>query len=773
MSSAHRFAREVIRFRWFVVLVTVITIACAANGVKDLRSKSDYRVYFGPNNPQRIAFEELENTFIKNDNLLIVVEPGDGKIFSTDTLSMLEDITERAWQIPYSNRVDSLTNFQHSYSDGDALVVQDLVKNAAKFTPADLDNVERIALNEPLLRDAIVNHDTQVSGVLVIVQFPGVDTSAENGEVVAFTRRLASDIETQYPGTNIYLSGMVLTDNAFVEATRADLRKLIPLSFALMLALLALFVGSVPGTFATLLVLAFSFAGALGFAGYIKYPLTPVLAIAPIIILTVAIANCVHILTSYSYARRQVQDRDDAMIESLRINLQPVCIASVTTAIGFLSLNFSEVPPFQHLGSTVAIGVLISMLLSIGFLPALVSILPTRGHPNTSDKTTAMTILGDFVVAKHRTLLWGMSALILILVANVPRNELDDKFIYWFDKSMQFRQDADFTLANLTGLYTSEYVLRAQQPGGISEPAFLREVAAFSDWMRSQGGVRHVRTVTDIIMRLNMNLHGDDPSMYRLPSHRELGAQYLLLYEMSLPYGLDLNDQINVDKSAVRVTVRTDVLSSQEVIALASAAAQWLQDNAPHIDALPASGTTVMFAHIGHRNIRAMLLGTTIALGLISFVLLATLRSVKIGIISLIPNLVPAAMGFGIWGILVGEVGLSLSIVMSMTLGIVVDDTVHFLSKYLRARREQGLDAADAIRYAFTTVGRALLVTSIILIAGFAMLAQSSYAANASMGLMTAIVIAFALIADFFFLPALLMRVDRTVKPSRYKNHSI
>jgi len=259
---------------------------------------------------------------------------------------------------------------------------------------------------------------------------------------------------------------------------------------------------------------------------------------------------------------------------------------------------------------------------------------------------------------------------------------------------------------------------------------------------------------------LNKNMHGDDPNWYRIPEQRDLAAQYLLLYEMSLPYGLDLNNQINVDKSATRFTVSLKTISTNHLLELEQRAQQWLTENAPTIKQAQGSGTTVMFSHIGKRNIKTMLVGTTLALILISMILIVALRSFKIGLISLIPNLVPAAMGFGLWGLLVGEVGLSLSIVAGMTLGIVVDDTVHFLSKYLRARRENHLSAQDAVRYAFTTVGMALLTTTIVLIVGFLILAQSSFHLNAGMGLLTAIVISFALLADFLFLPPLLMKFE-------------
>ena len=260
--------------------------------------------------------------------------------------------------------------------------------------------------------------------------------------------------------------------------------------------------------------------------------------------------------------------------------------------------------------------------------------------------------------------------------------------------------------------------------------------------------------------RLNKNMHADDVSFYRLPKDRELAAQYLLLYEMSLPYGLDLNNQINVDKSSTKVSATMTLVSSNEQVAFDARALAWLDENAHTVASASSAGANLMFSNIGKRNIKAMLAGTTVALVLIFLILIVALRSLKLGLISLIPNLVPAAMGFGLWGIFVGEVGLALSIVASLALGIVVDDTVHFLSKYLRARREKGLPAPDAVRYAFKTVGHALFVTSIVLVAGFSVLATSNFEINSGMGKMSAIVISLAIFIDFLLLPPLLMKIE-------------
>ena len=315
------------------------------------------------------------------------------------------------------------------------------------------------------------------------------------------------------------------------------------------------------------------------------------------------------------------------------------------------------------------------------------------------------------------------------------------------------------TTDRLTGSYQLQFSLDSGSSNGVSDPAFLAQVGGFVDWLRAQPEVRHVNTITDTFKRLNRNLHADDNDYYRLPEDRELAAQYLLLYELSLPYGLDLNNQLNIDKSSTQIVATLDNLDSRRLREIAQRGEGWLRDNTPKL-ATAGIGPAIMFAYISDRNIRSMLVGTFLAVVLISAILVGVLKSSKLGGISLVPNLLPAGLAFGAWGLFVGEVNMAVSMVSGMTLGIVVDDTIHFLTKYKRARREQNLDAPDAVRYAFHNVGQAIVVTSLILIAGFSVLARSDFALNSLMALLTAIAIGMALVADFLLLPALLIKLD-------------
>jgi len=551
-----------------------------------------------------------------------------------------------------------------------------------------------------------------------------------------------------------------MMNNAFAESSMTDNKTLVPLMYGIVIVALLLSLRSISATCAVVLLILLSIVSALGIAGWLRWDLTPTSAIAPTIILTMAVADCVHLLVTMLHNMRIGHEKRQAIRESIRINFQPIFLTSATTAIGFLSMNFSDAPPFRDLGNIVAMGVLLAFLLSITFLPALMSILPVRVKRQDDLDNRHMQLLADFVIRRRRALLVVNGLLAVGLTSFVPLNELNDEFVKYFDETIEFRRSTDFFTDNLGGLYSMEFSIHAPGAGGISEPAYLQALQRFTEWLEEQPEVIHVHTITDTFKRLNKNMHGDDPAWYKLPGRRDLAAQYLLLYEMSLPYGLDLNDQINIDKSAVRLTATMQSMSSREILAVERRVRSWLQDNMPEAG-IEAASPVLMFAHIGKRNIIRMVAGTLLALVLISFILIAAFRSLKLGLISLIPNLVPAGIAFGIWGLIDGQIGLGLSVVTGMTLGIVVDDTVHFISKYRRARIEKHFSSREAVRYAFSTVGVALWITSLVLVSGFLVLSLSHFTMNSEMGLMTAITIAVALFLDFLFLPPLLMTLEK------------
>ncbi len=752
------FIETVLRRRWPVLALMVLVMVALTAGVSFVGVTNDYRSLFDEDNPQLESLNVLEATYGTSNRALIAVAPQSGSVFNRATLGAIEDLTEAAWQTPYSTRVDSLSNHSHSWADGDDLTVQSLVDDAAALTDADLEWVRDVALNTPEIAGRLVSHDAAVAGLVIDFALPE-NPDAAVFEITDHLHDLLDRARASNPDIAYYLTGDVPLNRAFADATKDDMETLVPIVFAIIAGVAAFLLRSVLGTVAIVVVLMFTVNTTVGFAGWLGIVFNPANSGVPIIVMTVAVAHSVHIVEKVLAGIGRGLDRNAAIAESIRVNAWPVFLTSLTTVIGFLSLNASDSPPFRVLGNLVAFGVFCAFVYSMTVLPAVLSVLPMRPRPVRARMPDVFDRLGAFVVARRTVLLWSSAVVAIVLVTGVPRLELTDNWTSYLSERYQFRQDTDFVIDNLTGIESLEYSLESGRDGGITEPAYLRNVEAFADWFRQQPEVLHVEAFPDIMKRLNKNMHGDDPDYYVLPDDPELSAQYLLLYELSLPFGRDLNNRINVAKSATRMTVVMRNLTSKAQRELDARAQEWIRGRAPDL-ASEASGVSIIFAHLSQRNIVSMLTGTIIAMALISLILVFIFRSLRVGLVSVVPNFIPAAMSLGLWGYAVGNVGLAGSVMTAIAFGIVVDDTIHFLTKYHRARHD-GLDAPEAVRTAFRTVGHALLTTTVVLVLGFLVFASSGFEVSWALGLLVSLTISFALLADFLFLPPLLMLLDR------------
>ena len=747
----------VIRNKWTTILFTLLfTLACGY-GAKNLAFSTNYRVFFSESNPELKAFESFQSTYTKNDNVLFVVKKNKpGNVFNDNDLSAIREITEKAWQIPYVIRVDSITNFQHTSAVGDDLIVEDLVEGQNENKDYYESRME-IALNEPLLLNQSISEDAEITAINAVLQFAEKDLM-EVPEAINYALGIEKDIEEKFPDLEVYVSGVAALNNAFAEAGMKDAGTITPIMFLMIFIMVGLIIRAWSPTIAVLILIILSTIVGMGIGGYAGIELTPISMAAPTVILTLAVADAIHIYITLKSLMQEGMEKREAIIESLKINFLPVTITSATTIVGFLALNFSDSPPYWHLGNITAIGIGAAWFFSITLLPVIINILPYKaklGSDKEKEKSV-MLKLANFVIENHKKVLVGTSTVTLIIICFIPTINFDDQWVEYFDESVKFRTDSDFVLDNF-GVYPIEYSIPAKSEGGISEPEYLQNIEKFISYLRDIENVTHVYSISDIMKRLNKNMHGDEQSYYKIPDERDLSAQYLLLYELSLPYGLDLNDRINIDKSASRVTVTFGRLTTSELKDFLIKTDEWMGINLPSYMQTKPTGASVMFTYITERNINSMITGTMIAIFAIALMMVVALRSLELGLLSLIPNGLPILTTFGAWAILVGDVGFSVATVASISLGIVVDDTVHFLSKYVRAREDRQLSVEDSIRYAFDNVGMAIVINTFILAVGFGVLTSSTFKLNVDMGLMTILAIIFAIILDFLLLPAILL----------------
>ena len=749
---------------WLTLLLTLLVLVVCAIQLAKLRPSVSYQDMLGKDHPKLVDYEFIQGKYTRDDNLLVLIAAHDGDAFDEATLNAAGELTEQLWQTPFSIRVDSISNYQHSYADGDELIVGDLVSTDDYLTRSAA-RIRSIAMHEPLLLNRATNPAGNVLATSVSFAFPNKDAS-EKLEAYGFVMQRVAEFRRKYDGVDLYVSGLVALDATVMAISQRETGLFLVLVIGIVVVLLALFMRSLMPVVLSILVCLFSVMMALSLAGYMGWKLTPFTASVPLVILIIAVADCVHLVSAYLQQRRQTGGEPGPPLKAaLTANFRPIAITSITTAIGFLSLNFSESDSVSALGNEVAFGVMAAFAFSVTFLPASLALLPHRVKINRSQPSYfAWSERIAAWVDRFRYTVLAIAAIAVISVGfGSVRNSVNDIIPHYFAESLPWRQANDFAEAEFGGAYTFSWSL--QSPSGVSDPLFLADVERFVDWLRANPDVVYVNSVTDTFKRLNRNMNGELEAHYRIPQNRELAAQYLLLYEMSLPFGLDLNNQIDWNKTSVRVQATFKTLSTSQILAMERDVNAWLANNLPRIEST-GSGVQLMFAHMLNHDVISLLYGTALGLLLISLCLVFAFRSLQLGLISLAPNLVPALLAFGVWGYSVGQVGMGLAMVSGMTIGIIVDDTVHFLYKYRMARREQQLDSRAAIAETYRRVGPAIVFTTVVLVTGFlAMAVLAEFRVNSDMALMTSMVLLFALLFDLVALPALLLIIDREKRP--------
>jgi len=315
-----KYAEQVMKFRWLIIVLSFMAILAAAGGGKNLFFNNDYRVFFSPEDAHLQAFEKIQDTYTKNDSVLMVVAPDDGVVFKPETLAAIEDITERAWQTPFSTRVDSLSNFQHSQSIDDDMSVANLYEEATSLSNEEAAALKPIVMNEPQLVHRLISEKAHVTAINITMEYPlevpneqgemvKADATKQFEETVVSVRELKEYLLKTYPDHKVYMTGTVMLNNAFGEASIYDMTHLLPLAILLILVTVYLLLRSISGTFVTFVIVMVSTATAFGLAGWMGIELTSPVMSAPIIILTLAVADCVHILSSWIVELRAGKDK--------------------------------------------------------------------------------------------------------------------------------------------------------------------------------------------------------------------------------------------------------------------------------------------------------------------------------------------------------------------------------------------------------------------------------------------------------------------------------
>ena len=756
------------RFAWFIFSLLSLLLLLAASGNQFLSFTTDFRSYFSPDNPQLQAFEQLEADFNKQDTLVFLVEMADEKssVLNPTGINFLRELTSSAWQIPFARRVDSLINYQRIESNEDELIVDDLIGFDSTITQERMVQLSKYIQQQPRLLNNLISHDESLALVVVSLILPDGDEQATKVLVADAKARLETLAQE---GISIKLFGSAIINLALAEAVERDIALLIPLSYLIIFAAIFFLTHSLSGTLLALSMTLLSVASVFGLFGWAGMQLTPVVGAVPSMIMIIVIADCMHILVSFQHYLKQGFEKEEAISEAVRVNIKPVLITSITTALGLLCLNFSESPPYRDLGNLVAMAAIIAGILALTWFPACLFIFSTAKVP----KDKSHYIIDKFFNVISRTVLHYPQRIIAASILSITiafvgilQLEFNEQWHQYYDESYDVRKALDTQDDKLYGVNFIQYSIASGEAEGIYNVNYQKQLDQLVSWISEQEDVGYVDALSLQVKELNQKLQANDLQSFRIPDSREVIAQSLLAYEMSLPLGMGMEQYVNIDRSSSRLTDYLHKSTSKQLISLDEKILAQTKAHYPMLHLESGTGLDMVFANISDSNSLSLLKGTGLALLLISIVLILVLKSLRLGLISIVPNVMPVILAYGAWGFISGRIDLGLSIVACMSIGLVVDDTVHFLSKYKLAR-QQGKATEQAIKYAYSTVGVAMVITTFVLAAGFSLLALSSFSPTHGMGALLALTAIFALIIDLLFLPILLIAFDNSHEKCR------
>ena len=739
------------RIKTLIAILLLVLVATA--GARFLEAPSGYRGFVESGQPNYQDILNLEEKYGMIDTLSFVIKPNNGDIFQKDVIQLIHELTEVSWQTPFSSRVSSLTNFQYTTVDGDDINISDFISDTDLMDENSLQELKSLALQERTIVNFILSESARVSFVNISLDVPE-DTGFE--DPIEFANEQKAYFNTKYPDIFVTVAGSAMYSNNFQTTARSDATSMYPGFLALIIILSYILLRSITASAISLIVIFLSILPSMGMAGWLGFEAQPPLIIAPILILTIALAHAIHILSIALTNMNEGMDKKKSIVESMKINFTPVFLTSFTTAVGVAGVNFGKIPAFSEMANTVVIGSTFSFILSVTILPIIFMLMPIKTDGKSSVVLNALSKLGDLIYRFKLYIITFIGLASLLLINLIPNLYFDDDFDSYFDRVDDWVEVKNIVNDEFGSSFFIFANLSSEETDGITSPEYLKKIDEFARWLETQDEVVTVTTVSDIIKTLNKNMNGGNNEFYSIPDNKPLNAQYLLMYEFSVPYGMDLKNQMTADKSESRLLIRLNMATSKESIEFNERTDEWIKNNLQGYQTDGVVGIPIMMPYVYQENTNGLMRGLLFSFSFIVIVIGITLRSLKLGLISIVPNVVPFILSYGILAIFTNIVTFSHTLSILVSLGLVVDATIHFLSKYKKAE-SLNLNASDAIQYCFKYVGFPIIVASICLFSGFAFLLQSSFQTNFILGGMCALIILIALIIDLFLLPALLL----------------
>ena len=752
------------KLRWIVALGVPLLVFMFSKNLEKLEMDGSYRIWFAEDSKTLTDYDDFRATF-GNDDALIITFKDDSKngIFNKQALSTIDNITQKLWRMKYIARVDSITNYQHIHSDPeypDDVIVEDFI-DAEYLDEKDnkyYENKKYIATHDSLIAGGFISKDGKTTMISARLTPKVNDESDKSLEIMDLVEEILAP-ERKATNYDFHLNGGPPLNKAFVVIGTNDATTFTPLILLAVMLILGMLFRRVSGALIPIGVVVFTFTIVLIVQVVLGYKLNNFTANLPVFVIAIGIADAVHIYIIWLMYKRQGEKNIDAVTHSITKNMLPVFLTSITTAIGFATLTISKVIPILTLGIATASGAILAFFISLLWMPAVLLILnrdvkKEAVTKNIENEKKSNFKYGAFIINNNKKIITITTILFGLMAIGLFKVKVDSNTIRYFDKSVDIRKSTEFIMDNLTGPMAYEIVVDSKEKNGIKDPKFMKMVDNFKeDFQAKFSDVRHISSLVDTVKRFNLVLNKNET----IPDNQNLIAQYLLLYSLSLPQGMEINDKMDINEQKLRVTAQVNIVDTSRDLEMMSYAEKWWA-NTPYTASV--QGQTAMFAHMQSDVTDTLIYSLSMAIVLVSIMMFIIFRRARLLWIFILPNLLPVVLVVGLMGWIGINIDIGVAIAGAIIIGVAVDDTIHFLAKYFDARK-RGLNLEESFDEVLKYAGKAMLFTTIILSFAFSIFAFSTFTPNQNFGIVTASALVIAFVVDMLLLPALLSVADR------------
>lgn len=752
-----KFVDKVIKFRWAIAILIPLLTLIMASSLKNLEFEGSYRIWFGEESKILTKYDDFRAIFGNDDAITITFSNEDG-IFTKEALRSIDNITNKLWKTEYIARADSITNYQYVHADEeypDEILVEDFIEDIDALSVEDLQKKKEIALTQDLIVNKMISQDAKTTMIV-----GRMTPKAGDDPEVSFKLRdaamaiIAPEIEKN--GFKFYLNGGPIINTSFIEIAQHDGGTFTPAVIIIAMILLYGVFRRFSATLLSISVVIFTFLIVLSIQVLFGFKLNNFTANIPVFVVAIGIADAMHLLWIYFVARRKGMQNYEAIHYSVKKNLLALFLTSLTTSIGFASLSISAVVPIKTLGIATASAALLAFVLTILFVPALLAIINPKIKTDTEQKSNNHKLSEWYVsllLRYNKAILFISLVLFSVISVGIFRANVDSNTVRYFKENVPFRISINYTQEHLTGPMSYEIVIDSKVNDGIKEPDFLKTTQKFYDeFYAKYSEIRHISSLMDVVKTFNDVMAGSKS----IPDDKNLIAQYLLLYSLSLPQGMEINDKMDIDERLLRVSASIDMVDTSRDLEMIAWAEEWW-NKTPY--SAEVNGQTVMFAHMQHDVTQTLIESISLAIVMISIIMIIIFRNWRMLPLFIGPNILPIMLVIGVMGWLQIDIDMGVAVAGAIIIGVAVDDTIHFMVKYIESRK-RGDNLQESLEYVMSYAGSAIIFTTIILSVAFLVFVLSDFNPNYHFGIVTASALIIAVLVDLVALPAFLAMVD-------------